>query len=235
MLTSHRKDGLIEWLKEMMTHSFVLDATGTYSDTMSAFEELVEEHRLRPDSSRLRAYVPTVGRFHTSLPMRQAFEIYDEKYSVSRRRQLPPTFNEIRHILNLAQVLALGKDLSLLSFDGDQTLYSDGGNFEDNDELARGIILLMKAGVRCALITAAGYGLDGSKYEVRLRGLLDRFVLYNLTSEEVSRFLVFGGECNYLLQCGYDDAGGRVVLKPIAPEVWQAPHVPGPKPANWVR
>ena len=57
----------------------------------------------------------------------------------------------------VCQVLALGKSLSLVSFDGDQTLYTDGGNFDSNDELARGIILLLKAGVRCALITAAGY------------------------------------------------------------------------------
>ena len=222
-LKSHRQDGLIEWLKEMLAHSFVLDAAGTYLDTMSAFEELVEEHRLDPDRSRLRSYVPTVGKFHTSLPMREAFRIYDEKYAVSVRRHLPPTFNEIRHVLNLAQVLALGKTLSLVSFDGDQTLYTDGGNFDSNDELARGIILLLKAGVRCALITAAGYGLDGSKYEIRLRGLLDRFVLYKMTPEEVARFLVFGGECNYLLHCAYNDDGTKVVLRPIAPEVQHWP------------
>lgn len=46
----------------------------------------------------------------------------------------------------------------MISFDGDQTLYSDGGNFEDNDELASAIILLLKNGVKVALITAAGYG-----------------------------------------------------------------------------
>ena len=234
MLKSHRQDGLIEWLKEMLSHSFVLDASGTYLDTMSAFEELVEEHRINPERSRLRTYIPTIGKFHTSLPMREAWRLYDDKYAVSERRHLPPTFNEIRHVLNLAQVLALGKSLSLISFDGDQTLYSDGGNFEDNDELARGIILLMKSGVKCALITAAGYGLDGSKYEVRLRGLLDRFVLYDLTPEEVSRFYVFGGECNYLLSCQYTDASkSRVALQPIEPEIWQAEHLTGPKPATW--
>jgi hypothetical protein len=45
LLSSHRKDELIEWLKSLLGHSFVLDATGTYADTMSHFEELVEEHR----------------------------------------------------------------------------------------------------------------------------------------------------------------------------------------------
>jgi hypothetical protein len=45
MLSSHRKDDLIEWLKNLLKHSFVLDAKGSYADTMSHFEELVEEHR----------------------------------------------------------------------------------------------------------------------------------------------------------------------------------------------
>lgn len=234
MLSSHRKDGLIEWLKDLLKHSFVLDATGTYADTMSHFEELVEEHIRDPVRSRLKQHVPSIGIFHTSLPMRKAFQIYDDKYAVSQRRHLPPTFNEIRHILNLAQVIALAKSLSMISFDGDQTLYSDGGNFDDNDELAMGIIYLMKSGVKVALITAAGYGLDNTKYEVRLGGLLDKFVTSNLTEEEVGRFYVFGGECNYLFQCSHRSEGSsECFLKPIQPEVWQAEQFLGPKPMLW--
>jgi IMP and pyridine-specific 5'-nucleotidase len=167
----------------------------------------------------MKQYVPQVGVFHTSLPMRKAFKIYDEKYAVSQRRHLPPTFNEIRHILNLAQVIALSQSLSMISFDGDQTLYSDGGNFDDNEELAMGIIYLMKSGVKVALITAAGYGLNNEKYEVRLGGLLEKFVSSDLTEEEVGRFYVFGGECNYLFECGYSTDGSKCVLKPIQPEV----------------
>lgn len=234
MLSSHRKDGLIEWLKELLRHSFVLDATGTYADTFSHFEDLVEEHIRDPARSQLRQYVPSIGVFHTSLNMRQAFQVYDDKYAISQRRHLPPTFNEIRHILNLAQVIALSKTLSLISFDGDQTLYSDGGNFDDNEELAMGIIYLMKSGVNVALITAAGYGLDNTKYEVRLGGLLDKFVSSQLTDEEVGRFYVFGGECNYLFQCSRTTGENpKCFLKPILPEVWQAENLPGPKPMNW--
>ena len=44
-------------------------------------------------------------------------------------------------------------------------------------------------------------------------------MLYQMTPEEVARFMVFGGECNYLLHCAYSDDGTRVVLKPVAPEV----------------
>ena len=64
----------------MLTHSFVLDALETSGgDTFSHFEVLIEEHRKleseghqRP--SRLRQLVPTVGTFHTPLPLRRASE-----------------------------------------------------------------------------------------------------------------------------------------------------------------
>ena len=47
MLTSHRRDGLIEWMKSMLHHSFVLDMlTSTAPDTFSHFENLISEHRL---------------------------------------------------------------------------------------------------------------------------------------------------------------------------------------------
>jgi IMP and pyridine-specific 5'-nucleotidase len=236
MLSSHRKDGLIEWLKELLRHSFVLDAAGTYADTFSHFEDLVEEHLKNPERSQLKQHVPSIGQFHTALPMRKAYQIYDDKYAISQRRHLPPTFNEIRHILNLAQAVALAKSLSLLSFDGDQTLYTDGGNFDDNEELAMGIIHLMKSGVKVAIVTAAGYGLDNTKYEIRLGGLLDKFVSCQLTEEEVGRFYVFGGECNYLFQCSRNSGEGdlrKCFLRPILPEVWQAPALLGPKPMHW--
>ena len=53
--------------------------------------------------------------------------MYDAKYKVSSRRCVQPSFNEVRHVLNLAQVLAMRQtQLRLVSFDGDCTLYSDG-------------------------------------------------------------------------------------------------------------
>ena len=220
IVRGHRKDGLIEWLQEMLSHSFVLNASDTYPDTMRDFEALVAEHRGNPQSSRLKQLVPSVGVFHTALPMREAFHIYDAKYSISCRKHIPPSFNEVRHILNLAQVIALGGDLSLITFDGDQTLYTDGSNFEDSADLALGIVDLLKFGLHVAVITAAGYGLDGAKYEVRLRGLLDAFVAQKLSADEMSRFYVFGGECNYLLQCSYSAGLAKTaVLLPVPAEV----------------
>ena len=241
VLSSLRKDSLIEFMKDMLNHSFVLDAKDTYIGTMKYFEVLVDEHRSaflnKENRSRLKEYVPSVGRFHTHLPISQAFTLYDLKYSISKRRFISPTFNEIRHILNLSQIMAIGTNLQLITFDGDQTLYSDGGNFEDSEDLAVGIMSLLCNGVKVAVVTAAGYGLDGSKYTRRLRGLLDRFVHEKLTREQVENFYVFGGECNYLLRCTLQQSteGTELepVILPVPMEDWQAPELQGPKPTEW--
>ena len=132
----------------------------------------------------------------------------------------------------------------MISFDGDQTLYSDGGNFDaSNDELALAIIRLLCHGIKVIVITAAGYGYDGSKYEHRLQGLLDRFMDENMSLEHIENFYVFGGECNYLFQCTVKPKVGesteegnnppRARLLPVPITTWQADHLPGPKPYFW--
>lgn len=87
----------------------------------------------------------------------------------------------------------------LITFDGDQTLYSDGANFESNPKLANYLYLLLKHGVTVAVVTAAGYEYETKKYELRLSGLLDYFAQKGLSEEDCDRFYLFGGECNYLL------------------------------------
>lgn len=87
----------------------------------------------------------------------------------------------------------------MITFDGDQTLYSDGSNFDSNPALASYLCQLLKHGVIVAIITAAGYEYNVDKYEFRLSGLLNYFKAKKLTAEECERFLLFGGECNYLL------------------------------------
>ena len=285
----------------MLMHSFVLDALATTGgDTFSHFEELVNEHREicgtssgtnnssnnnnnnnhEPQQSRLKRLVPTVGVFHTPLPLRKAYEAYNAKYRLDRRRHLSISFNEIRHILNLAQIMALRKETvaeqkcdvvkrwsqshpldspslvalrgdvkgipemsldgggdndastattgptggstdnaaeadapvgrfngpSMITFDGDQTLYSDGANFESNPKLATYLYLLLQNGVTVAVVTAAGYEYQTAKYELRLSGLLQFFKQKQplLTEDQLNRFYLFGGECNYLLQLGSD-------------------------------
>jgi IMP and pyridine-specific 5'-nucleotidase len=251
LLSPHRRDGLIEWMKSMLTHSFVLDALETTgADTFSHFEVLIEEHRRlelenseRP--SRLKTLVPTIGKFHTCLPLRQAFEVYNAKHCLTKRKHIQISFNEIRHIMNLAQVIALKKPCEgegaakeamyidvlahastrsvsseidpeeeeerdgitpgqldgprMITFDGDQTLYSDGSNFDNNPRLANYLCQLLRHGVFIAVVTAAGYEYEVEKYEFRLSGLLDYFKAKQLTEEECKRFFLFGGECNYLL------------------------------------
>ena len=239
----------------MLMHSFVLDTLDTTgADTFSHFEVLIEEHRKmeaegsgRP--SRLKQLVPTVGIFHTHLPLRRAFLAYNAKHRISTRRHVCISFNELRHILNLAQIMAMRtldemlehdpitdrnlndwalsstshqdaenaspstvpstSDLpeggpfngpKLITFDGDQTLYSDGANFESNPKLANYLYLLLKHGVTVAVVTAAGYEYETAKYELRLTGLLAYFKEMNLSQEDCERFYLFGGECNYLLQ-----------------------------------
>jgi len=252
MLSSHRRDGLIEWMKGMLQHSFVLDALATTApDTFLHFEQLIEEHRTISSSSapstsisrsasfnnlssgdaqstrvqrtsKLKQIVPTVGVFHTSLPLKKAFLYYDSKYNVTNRRHVTLSFNEIRQILNLAQVMALCEPPSsalpsvphtlsistqatppfhgpgMVTFDGDQTLYSDGANFESNPKLASALTLLLQNGTAVAIVTAAGYEYDVKKYTMRISGLLTYFREKGVTAEQCSNFYLFGGECNYV-------------------------------------
>lgn len=318
-------------------HSFVLDALDTTgADTFSHFEMLIDEHRkltneLHADMhsnssivnvsssaiivpSRLKQLVPSVGTFYTRLPLRRAFEAYNAKYGITKRRHICISFNEIRHILNLAQIIAMihpyqmeeeivvrstglpprpspapwsnggdGKNCEkaqingdgtrteqqsesdpraleawtatprtwtlddsspetspfplrgmtsevgpsdkppilssrdrsesfqieqslsllpsrsslpgpkLLCFDGDQTLYSDGANFESNPKLAKYLYLLLKHGVTIAVVTAAGYEYQSEKYELRLSGLLAYFKERGLEVDDLERFYIFGG------------------------------------------
>lgn len=223
----------------MLNHSFVLDALeATAEDTFHHFEELIDEHRSHspddPMPSILKQLVPTVGTFHTPLPLRKAFVAYNKKYALTKRKHVTISFNELRHILNLAQVMALkGEDEEqeeeqyhissksleesgrerflpmsfdftfkgpkMITFDGDQTLYSDGANFEANPELANYLYLLLRNGVTIAVVTAAGYEYETKKYELRLSGLLRYFKQRKLPASDCERFYLFGGECNYLL------------------------------------
>ncbi len=231
-----RRDLFIEYIKQELYHGFALSLPETYGGTWGRIQSLVDEHReydARGESSDspLKRLVPTVASFLTSLPLEEAWLRYDAKYAVSKRRQVPPSFNEVRHILNLAQVMALAGTVEMVSFDGDQTLYSDGGNFGNNVPLARTIASLLQQGVNVILITAAGYGLEAPRYEQRVQGLLD-FMKVELAPEAMQRFFVLGGECNFLFRCG---PTGRLGAVPV--EEWQNAEDssldPSLRPANW--
>jgi IMP and pyridine-specific 5'-nucleotidase len=107
MLKRHRRDGMFEFFRGMLNHSFVLDAMSeSAANTWGHFEQLIDEHRKQPTGSRLSELVPTIGDFFTHLPLRSAWEEYDAKYCISKRRFVNVSFNEIRHVANLAQVIA---------------------------------------------------------------------------------------------------------------------------------
>ncbi|KAI9895861.1 hypothetical protein PsorP6_019407 [Peronosclerospora sorghi] len=70
-----------------------------------------------------------------------------------------------------------------------------------------------------SLLTAAGYPGNPSRYEQRLRGILE--ALADLTSEERPIFLVMGGDCNYLFETYTDTMSGIVVLREIDGAIWK--------------
>ena len=81
---------------------------------MGYIEALVDEHRTMGGvGSRLKTLVPSVSHFLASC-LKEAL-IYDEKYAVTQ--SIDPTFNEIRHILNLSQLIAIGTNNLCLSME----------------------------------------------------------------------------------------------------------------------
>lgn len=63
------------------------------------------------------------------------------------------------------------------------------------------MISLMQRGIHVAVVTAAGYPGEPLLFEARIKGLLDAFKARALPPDVTERFLMLGGECNYLLRC----------------------------------
>ncbi|ANZ75221.1 BA75_02315T3 [Komagataella pastoris] len=175
--------------------------------------------------SRLKQLVPNVGLFFTKLPLEKAFYIEDERRSISKRRLVAPSFNDIRVILNTAQILELGTNfhssstddrLKLVTFDGDVTLYEDGHSMEKDSLIIPEIIQLLKKGLYIGIVTAAGYSNpSGDKYYARLKGLVDCVnESEELNDEQKSNILVMGGEANFLFRL----QGNRLLF--INPKDW---------------
>ncbi|KAJ2823927.1 IMP 5'-nucleotidase [Coemansia erecta] len=222
-LRAHKRDNLIEFIKGMLLTPFVLhsqpEAAGKateeqanaerYAGIFASIEMLIDEHRDLartgiPAHSRLAKLVPSIGTFFTRLPLEAAFRHINRTNKISARKHVPPSFNDIRRILNIAQVMAIAPELQLVTFDGDMTLYADGQNFEDDSALTVLLIGLLRRRINVAIVTAAGYGADAARYEQRLSGLLRGFAAAGLTPDEVARFYVLGGECNFLFRCRAD-------------------------------
>ncbi|RMJ25848.1 hypothetical protein PHISP_03274 [Aspergillus sp. HF37] len=226
-LKSHRRDQLIEWVKGLLAVPFVLHsqpmsvyqehsenllevAANThqrYAEIMRDVQGLIDDHiehqrSQTPGKSKLKLLVPTAGTFFTHLPLEDAFKRQDTHRFISRRRFVAPSFNDVRLILNTAQLMGLVRvhGLDLVTFDGDVTLYEDGSNLtEDNPVISR-IIHLLRHDRKVGIVTAAGYT-EAPKYYSRLKGLMD--VLHTspvLTDEQKNGLIVMGGESNFLFR-----------------------------------
>jgi IMP and pyridine-specific 5'-nucleotidase len=191
------QDALIEFMVEM-------HKTHTTEEVMHKVEGWIDETLQLPKErrkfTRLHKMVPQVGYFFHSLPLTKALKEYDEFSHLTKRQFVLPNFAEIRHILNIAQVHVSAKDVRLVTFDADGTLYQDGKHFEDDNKMIDKIIQLMELGIHVAIVTAAGYPGQPEKFEERTRGLLDQFKKQKLPPNVTKYFHVMGGECNYLLK-----------------------------------
>lgn len=179
---------------------------------------------------RLKQLVPSIGVFFTKLPLERAFYVQDEKRSISARRLVSPSFNDIRLILNTAQTMSLvgGREtLKLVTFDGDVTLYEDGMSLTPENPVVGRLLKLLQNDIHVGIVTAAGYSeISGEKYEVRLKGLIDAINdTDTLTKSQKENLLVMGGESNFLFR--FDTESGH--LKWIAPEEWTLPEI-----SHWV-
>lgn len=183
-------------------------------------ELLVEHDRTNvPGKSKLKLLVPTVGTFFTKLPLADAFQYQDKHRFISRRRFVAPSFNDVRLILNTAQVLGLlrSNGPNLVTFDGDVTLYDDGACLTDDNPVIHRIIRLLQQDRKVGIVTAAGYS-DAPRYYERLKGLLDAVHESTvLSSFQKGGLVVMGGESNFLFRY---DPGNPVRLAYVPRHEW---------------
>ena len=124
----------------------------------------------------------------------------DQRRRISSRRFVAPSFNDIRLILNSAQILSLVRQgpLQLVTFDGDVTLYNDGDSLTAENPVISRIIALLRQGVKVGIVTAAGYT-EANRYYGRLHGLLNAMKHAIRTGRLLDpTLIVMGGESNYL-------------------------------------
>ncbi|KAF4582977.1 IMP-specific 5'-nucleotidase 1 [Ophiocordyceps camponoti-floridani] len=245
-LKTHRRDQFIEWIKGLLAVPFVLcsqptgavseedvvdmagEAHRRYSEIMRDVETMIDHHISRqslsngsPRPSKLSMLVPSAGPFFTRLPLASAFAYQDGKRNISSRRYVAPSFNDVRLVLNSAQLMAVtAAGLQLATFDGDVTLYDDGASLKADSEVVPRILGLLRAGVKVGIVTAAGYT-TAERYHHRLKGLLDALREANdVTAEQKANLVVMGGEANYLFVSSVSSPYG---LRAIPAEEWRTP------------
>ncbi|KAF2865880.1 IMP-specific 5'-nucleotidase-like protein 1 [Massariosphaeria phaeospora] len=242
-LKTHRRDQLIEWIKGLLAVPFVLHSQPTavfeprgetvdqmatqtqkrYAEIMRDVEDIVNDHINHQrtgthNRSKLKLLVPSVANFFTPLALHDAFIWQDQRRFISYRRFVPPSFNDIRLLLNTAQVMSLvrGGPLELVTFDGDVTLYDDGQSLTPENPAIPRIMRLMRNGTRIGIVTAAGYT-EARRYYERLHGLLDALHVSDLTPASKQNLVIVGGESNYCFRFAGDSPD---LLKPVPRKDW---------------
>lgn len=218
------------------------DCQHRYLEVFHDVESMIENHRYieeinscGSDSlviSRLQKLIPSIGSFYTSLPLARAFKLQDSRRSISRRRLVSPSFNDVRMVLCSAQIMALAdiyhndpeNRLRLVTFDGDVTLYEDGQLLKNDDAIVDPLVDLLAADLYVAVVTAAGYpGQEGAEqYYGRLKGLVDTMKIDPRVSDaQRERLLIMGAESNYLFR--YSNRLGT--FQYLDGDDWYLPHM----------
>lgn len=250
-LKTHRRDQLIEWIKGLLAVPFVLysqpqgvfegqgvhsspqtrdEAHRRYSEILHDVERMIDDHIANqndaenPFPSKLKLLVPSIGPFFTRLPLEAAFKLQDRKRYISSRRFVSPSFNDVRLILNSAQIMAVTTygTLQLATFDGDVTLYDDGQSLEPTSPVIPRLIDLLRKNIKIGIVTAAGYTTADRYYE-RLHGLLDYMAnTAELTPSQKQNLIIMGGEANYLFEFS---PSSPHLLEPVPISRWLTPEM----------
>ncbi|KAK1974722.1 IMP-specific 5'-nucleotidase [Colletotrichum cereale] len=240
-----------EWIKGLLAVPFVLYSQPTgvfdkkatsiarmaeeshrrYAEIFRDVEYMIDDHITRQDEannlpSKLKMLVPSAGPFFTRLPLEAAFNHMDERRLISSRRYVSPSFNDVRLILNAAQILAVTatpeSPLQLATFDGDVTLYDDGESLEPSSPLIPRLLDLLRKDIKIGIVTAAGYT-TADRYYARLHGLLDAIAASeDLTPAQKESIVIMGGEANYLFE--YDPSSPHL-LAPVPRARWLTPEM----------
>ncbi|EGZ78189.1 IMP-specific 5'-nucleotidase 1 [Neurospora tetrasperma FGSC 2509] len=206
------------------------EAHRRYSEIFRDIEAMIDDHIAHqndaenPFPSKLKLLVPSIGPFFTRLPLEAAFKFQDNKRYISSRRFVSPSFNDIRLILNSAQIMAVTTygTLQLATFDGDVTLYDDGQSLEPTSPVIPRLLDLLRKNVKIGIVTAAGYT-TADRYYARLHGLLDAMAnSADLTPSQKQSMVVMGGEANYLFEF---DSSSPHLLAPVPRQHWLTPEM----------
>lgn len=94
-------------------------------DAFVRAQTLMRDHHISPVGSELSLLCPAVSPIFLELDLLAALDEFDGSHGLTRRLWVPPSFAEIRKVLNLSVVNA-ATGIKLLTLDADDTIYSDG-------------------------------------------------------------------------------------------------------------